>query len=228
MPHGGPISRDYWRYNFLAQMLANRGYAVLQMNFRGSHGYGNGWFSQAHQDWGGLTYDDVIDGARWAAETGIADPQRMAILGWSFGGYVALLGAVRNNDLFQWSVSIAGVSDLPKLLWDERRFISSDTAREQLGRDFDKLKNDSPLRFAEDVDMPILLVHGDADIPVDIGLTKAMVRALKKANKPHEVLILKDAGHSLLKEPDRLAMLQHVERFLGNSCFEQAAAAAAN
>jgi hypothetical protein len=116
MPHGGPIARDTWDYFFLREFLVSRGYAVLQMNFRGSSGYGDDWFYAAHQDWGGLTYDDVVDGARWAIQRGIADPKRVGIVGWSFGGYIALLGAQRNSDLFRCSVDIAGVSDLNLLM----------------------------------------------------------------------------------------------------------------
>jgi dipeptidyl aminopeptidase/acylaminoacyl peptidase len=81
MPHGGPIARDSWRYFFLRAFLANRGYAVLQMNFRGSSGYGGKWYWDAHQDWGGLTYSDIEDGARWAIKSGIADPKRICIIG---------------------------------------------------------------------------------------------------------------------------------------------------
>jgi dipeptidyl aminopeptidase/acylaminoacyl peptidase len=116
MPHGGPMARDTWGYFFLREFLVSRGYAVLQMNFRGSSGYGDDWFFAAHQDWGGLTYDDVTDGARWAIQQGIADPKRICIVGWSFGGYLALLGAQRNPDLFRCSVDIAGPSDLALLI----------------------------------------------------------------------------------------------------------------
>ena len=100
MPHGGPISRDSWGFFFLREFLVSRGYAVLQMNYRGSSGYGEKWLPDAHQDWGGLTYGDIIDGARWSIQRGIADPKRMCIVGWSFGGYSALLGAVRNAICF--------------------------------------------------------------------------------------------------------------------------------
>ncbi len=161
----------------------------------------------------------MIDGARWAISEGIADPDRVAVVGWSFGGYVALLGAVRNSDLFQCTASIAGVSDLPKLLRNSRRFVGFETTREQLGRDNQKLKDDSPLRFAKQIDIPILLVHGSADMAVDISHSKAMARALKRARKPHQLLQLKDAGHSLVKPADRLAMLEHLEEFLANDCW---------
>ena len=92
MPHGGPIARDYLEFDFLRLFLASRGYAMLQMNFRGSSGYGDAWFRAAHQDWGGLTYGDVGDAARWAVASGLADPARLCIVGWSFGGYAALMG----------------------------------------------------------------------------------------------------------------------------------------
>jgi hypothetical protein len=110
--HGGPIARDTWSYFFLREFLVSRGYAVLQMNFRGSSGYGDDWFFAAHQDWGGLTYDDVVDGARWAIQHNIADPKRRPSWAGASVDTLRLLGAQRNADLFRCAVDIAGVSDL--------------------------------------------------------------------------------------------------------------------
>ena len=214
MPHGGPIHRDSWEYFFLQQFLVSRGYAVLQMNFRGSSGYGHDWFHAAHQDWGGLTYDDVIDGARWAISTGIADPKRVAIVGWSFGGYIAELAATRNSDLFKCAISIAGVSDLKWLEAAFRNTGSLEVARQQIGTNSDKLSADSPRRHAADIKIPVLLIHGSTDPQVDVDQSRAMAAALAKANKPYEYIEIKDADHQIRRKDDRIRLLQAVEKQL--------------
>ncbi|HMN44899.1 MAG TPA: S9 family peptidase [Povalibacter sp.] len=214
MPHGGPIARDTWDFDFLRAFLVSRGYAVLQMNFRGSSGYGDNWYHAAHQDWGGLTYSDITDGARWAVSQGIADPKRMCVVGWSFGGYAALVGAVRNNDLYRCSVSIAGVADLNQLLSETRFFSNWRFAREQIGVDKEKLRADSPLRQVDKIAMPVLLVHGDKDYQVEVDHTRRMDAALKRANKPHRAVYLKDATHQLDRQSDRVTLLTEIEKFL--------------
>jgi dipeptidyl aminopeptidase/acylaminoacyl peptidase len=214
MPHGGPISRDTWRYFFLRAFLASRGYAVLQVNFRGSSGYGSDWFFAAHQDWGGLTYDDVVDGTRWAIQQGIADPQRVCIVGWSFGGYLALVGAQRNADLFRCSVSIAGLSDLGRLIDEGHNWLSDSVRRRQIGTDPEKLKRDSPRLHAEEFNVPLLMFHGDRDANAPYAQSKDMDAALTRAHKPHRFVSLPDADHQLSKESDRVTMLREVEAFL--------------
>jgi dipeptidyl aminopeptidase/acylaminoacyl peptidase len=209
MPHGGPISRVSWQFSFLRQFLVSRGYAVLQMNFRGSSGYGADWFYAAHQDWGGLTYDDITDGAKWAVSAGIADPKRMCIVGWSFGGYAALLGAVRNSDLYRCSVSIAGVSDLMVL----ERFRGK-IAERQVGTDWAKLREDSPRRHAESVAIPILMIHGDHDFQAEIEQSELMARALASAHKRFQFVSIKGASHQLGRQSDRMKLLAEVEKFL--------------
>ncbi len=214
MPHGGPISRDSWDFDFLRAFLVNRGYAVLQMNFRGSSGYGDAWYSDAHQDWGGLTYSDITDGTRWAIEQGIADPQRVCIVGWSFGGYAALLSAVRNNDLYRCSASIAGVSDLKDLLREARYYYSKAFIREQIGTDKEKLIADSPVRHADKINMPVFLIHGDKDVQADVDHSRDMASALKKADKPYKAIFIKDATHQLRRQTDRVTLLTELEKFL--------------
>jgi dienelactone hydrolase len=214
LPHGGPIARDSWRYFFLQQFLASRGYAVLQMNFRGSSGYGSDWFFAAHQDWGGLTYDDVVDGARWAVHEGIADPARICVVGWSFGGYVALLGATRNGDLFRCAVSIAGLSDLRLLLDDGYHWLGADVRQKQIGTDPEKLKRDSPRLHAGDVKIPVLLIHGDHDAQAPFKQSEVMDEALSRAGKPHRFVAIKNADHSMSAESDRITLLHEVDNFL--------------
>ena len=215
MPHGGPIARDGWHYFFLRQFLASRGYAVLQMNFRGSHGYGSEWFHAAHQDWGGKTYDDVVDGARWAVASGLADPRRVAIVGWSFGGYVALVGAQRDGGLFRCAVSIAGISDLSLLIEEESRYLNAaEVTRKQLGTDKEKLRRDSPRLHAADVQVPVLMIHGDRDAQVDLEQSQAMDKALTRAGKPHRLVMIKDADHQMSAESARVTLLREIETFL--------------
>ncbi|HWJ05559.1 MAG TPA: S9 family peptidase [Steroidobacteraceae bacterium] len=214
MPHGGPIARDSWDFDFLRAFLVSRGYAVLQMNFRGSSGYGSDWYYAAHQDWGGLTYSDITDGARWAVAQGIADPKRMCIVGWSFGGYAALLGAVRNNDLYRCSVSIAGVADLNQLLLEGRFFSGSRFRREQLGSDKEKLQADSPLRHVDRIEMPVLMIHGDKDYQVDVDHTRRMDSAMTRAKRPHRTVVIEDGTHQLERKSDRVVLLSEIEQFL--------------
>lgn len=215
LPHGGPIARDTWSYFFLREFLVSRGYAVLQMNFRGSGGYGDDWFFAAHQDWGGLSYDDVVDGARWAIQHNIADPKRMAIVGWSFGGYIALLGAQRNADLFRCAVDIAGVSDLNLLEDEGYHFINSSVIKTQIGTDKEKLKLNSPRLHADEFKVPLLMVHGDMDAQVPFEQSEDMDHALTRAGKPHQLIRIPDGDHSLSAELDRVTLLRAVETFLG-------------
>jgi dienelactone hydrolase len=214
MPHGGPIARDSWGYFFLREFLVSRGYAVLQMNFRGSSGYGDDWFFAAHQDWGGLTYDDVVDGARWAIEQKIADPRRVCIVGWSFGGYLALLGAQRNADLFRCSVDIAGVSDLGLLIDEGHNWLSSESIKKQIGTDAAKLKLNSPRMHAAEFDVPLLMLHGDSDAQVPFEQSEAMHSVLKHAGKAHRFVAVPNADHQFSAEKDRVTMLREIEAFL--------------
>ena len=214
MPHGGPIERDRWDFDFLRAFLVSRGYAVLQMNFRGSAGYGVKWRYDAHQDWGGLTYSDVTDGARWAVKQGIADPKRMCIVGWSFGGYVALLGAVRNADLYRCSISIAGISDLSLLEQQEGYFVNGAIIRQQIGTNSEKLREDSARRHAAELSIPLLMIHGDRDAQAQVEQSDAMDAALKTAGKPHEFVRISGATHQMSRESDRVTLLTSVEKFL--------------
>ena len=184
------------------------------MNFRGSSGYGDAWFRAAHQDWGGLTYSDVSDAARWAVASGLADPARVCIVGWSFGGYAALMGAERDSALYRCAASIAGVSDLTELESEERMFTSYAIEKEQIGTDPKKLREDSPVRHARDVTIPVLLVHGTHDAQVYVGRSKEMASALKSAGKPHELVLLQGESHQISGEAERAKLLETLERFL--------------
>ena len=184
------------------------------MNFRGSSGYGPDWFFAAHQDWGGLTYEDVTDATKWAIAQGIADPEKVCIVGWSFGGYEAFLGAQRNPELYRCAVSIAGIGDLAMLYDDGYHWIDSKIIQRQIGTDREKLRRDSPREHAADFQVPVLFFQGDMDAQVQSHQGDAMDKALTKAGKVHRYVKLPGADHSLHKEADRALMLREVEAFL--------------
>jgi dipeptidyl aminopeptidase/acylaminoacyl peptidase len=214
LPHDGPLARSSRNYSYLQQFLVSRGYAVLEMNFRGSNGFGTEWRRSAHQDWGGLTYSDIVDGARWAARSGIADPNRIAIVGWGFGGYAALLAATRNDGLFKCAASIAGISDLQLLERESWFTTTSGVVEEQVGSDTEKLKADSPRRHADRVSIPVLLIHGSADAQIGVDNSREMDAALRRAGKKADYLELKDADHQMADTEARTAILQAVEKLL--------------
>lgn len=203
MPHGGPHARDSWGFDPWLQFLASKGYAVLQVQFRGSTGYGEEWYEAGFRDWGGLPYNDVIDGTQWVLAQGKVDASRVCMVGASFGGYMTLLSATRNQDkLFKCAISIAGVSDLSELK-TETTFTNGGTAAKSIGLDAKKLREASPRVHAAKVNLPLMLIHGDRDITVMPDQSKAMVSALKSANIPHEVLYIKGADHYFMADPQR-------------------------
>ena len=159
MPHGGPQSRDIWDFDWLVQYMAARGYAVLQSNFRGSGGYGEDWAGDGgFQKWR-QAISDINDGAAWLIEEGIADPDRICIVGWSYGGYAALLGPLEAPDLYQCAVSIAPVTDPLTLIRENRRFLNSKAWREFVGTEEETLEHGSPLRRAAEFNVPVQLFH---------------------------------------------------------------------
>jgi dipeptidyl aminopeptidase/acylaminoacyl peptidase len=216
LPHGGPYSRDSWHFDDLLQMLVSRGYTVLQMNYRGSTGFGQAWLDAGFQGWGTVMHDDITSGARWLVKEGIADPKRMCIVGWSYGGYAALIGAVKEPDLYRCAVSIAGVSDLAKLQYQERRFYGGrQAAKNAIGSE--DLEAQSPRRRAAEIKVPVLLVHGTSDIQVRFEHSREMDKALTREHKPHEFIVIKDGDHSLTLPAMRTTLYQALERFLGQN-----------
>ena len=214
-PHGGPHARDSWGFNFMVQFLASRGYAVLQVNFRGSIGYGWEWYEAGLRNWGTVMVDDITAATRWAIAEGIADPAHVCIAGWSYGGYAALMSATREPDLYTCAVSIAGVSDLRALAREDARFYGGRKRAEYtLGTDNDELKAGSPLRAAEKIKAPVLMVHGDADIQVAVEHSRAMARALDRAGKKYELVVIKEGNHALSRYEWRETLLTRLEAFL--------------
>ncbi|MEL7022746.1 MAG: prolyl oligopeptidase family serine peptidase [Pseudomonadota bacterium] len=216
-PHGGPTARDFLRFSFDVQFWASRGYGVLQMNFRGSSGYGKAFELAGDRAWGQAMQDDITDGVHWLINAGYADADRIAIAGGSYGGYAALMGVVKEPELFQCAISFAGVSDLPKLIQRERRFIDGEYRTRFIGRlwgDRKMLAENSPAKRADEIQVPVLLLHGDRDTVVDIGQSELMAKRLKKHDVPHEYIVFEDGDHHHSMYPHRLEYLEASERFL--------------
>jgi dipeptidyl aminopeptidase/acylaminoacyl peptidase len=218
--HGGPQARDALGWNPEVQFLANRGYAVLRLNFRGSAGYGRRFEQAGHRQWGLAMQDDVADAAKWLVEQGIADPERIAIYGASYGGYSALMGVIKNPDLFRCAVSLAGVTQIPKLLQREARLygrtakhLNLETVGDWIG-DAEQLRRVSPAENAERVGAPVLIAHGDMDTVVDPDQAELMADALTRAGKPFERLVLEGEPHGLYFEATRLKFYAALESFL--------------
>ena len=217
LPHGGPTARDYLGYDYQVQFLASRGYAVLQPQFRGSTGFGATFQFAGYKQWGLLMQDDITDGARAMIEQGIADPERMCIVGGSYGGYAALTGAVVTPELYQCAVSFAGVSDIRKMIAQDRQYKFATNNPPNTGSrkdDKEQLRDTSPINNIDAIRIPVLLVHGDKDLSVGVDQSKRMAKALKKAGKPYKLVILKDGNHYLELERHRLRFLRELEAFL--------------
>jgi dipeptidyl aminopeptidase/acylaminoacyl peptidase len=217
-PHGGPHARDSWGFDSMVQFMASRGYAVLQVNFRGSIGYGYDWYEAGLRNWGTVMVDDITAATKWAIAEGIADPANTCIVGWSYGGYAALMSAVREPELYRCAVSIAGVADLRALAREDSRFYGGRQAMERiLGDDVSELKAGSPMRAADKIKAPVLLVHGDDDIQVSVDHSRRMAKALDRGRKKYEVVIIKDGNHSLSRFEWRETLLTKLEAFLATN-----------
>jgi len=209
LPHGGPSARDEWGFDWLAQFLAARGYAVIQPNYRGSAGYGEDWLSEnGFKNWQ-LSIGDINASARYLASSGIADPKRVAIVGWSYGGYAALQSVVMDPSLYKSAVAIAPVTDLSLLKQDSRNFTNSKMVREYVGSG-GHIVAGSPLRHADKIKVPVLLVHGDLDSNVSISHSDKMAAALGNA----EIVRFKGLDHYLDDSNARVEMLTKIGQLL--------------
>lgn len=213
MPHGGPGARDEWGFDWLAQYFAARGYAVLQPNFRGSAGYGEAWFQRnGFQDWK-TAIGDVNDAGRWLVREGIADPQRLGIVGWSYGGYAALQSAVLDSQLFKAIVAIAPVTDLGRLRASGQGWTNYRLARDFIGNGV-HLTTGSPAQNAAAITAPVLMFHGDLDRNVDVAHARLMDARLKAAGKPGELIVYPGLDHYLQDSNARADMLAKAGAFL--------------
>jgi dienelactone hydrolase len=218
LPHGGPHGvRDSWEYDPEVQLLASRGYAVLQVNFRGSGGYGTDFETAGYGEWGAKMQDDLTDATRWAIEQKIAAADRICIYGASYGGYAALMGAAREPDLYRCAIGYAGVYDLP-LMWDTGDTPDSNFGRAYLerviGSDVAKLRARSPVYNAQSIKAPVLLIHGKEDSRVDYQHAKRMRAALEENKKKVEWLALGGEGHGIYDENSRREVYERILQFL--------------
>ena len=223
--HGGPWARDRWgdgaTSRAMQQFLANRGYAVLQVNYRGSSGYGRAHMEKAMGEFAGRMHDDLVDGVRWAVEQGVADPQRVAIHGASYGGYSALVGATFTPEVFACAIDVVGVTDIARLLeaappyWELglpwwHRYVGNPAVPEDRAR----MNAKSPLYRAEHAQKPILIMHGVNDPRVKLEQSEWMVAALRKAGKEVEYVTFTGDGHGNQKWSNNLTMYRKTEDFL--------------
>jgi dipeptidyl aminopeptidase/acylaminoacyl peptidase len=214
MPHGGPFARDDESWDYWVQALAERGYAVVQPNFRGSSGFGTAFAKKGERQWGLGMQDDVNDALAEIARLGIADPKRAAVVGGSYGGYAALRAAQRDGALYRCAISFAGVSDLSALLKYDARFLNSGRGSDWLRGQAPDLKGVSPINFPEQFSIPVLLVHGKQDLRVPVKQSRQMADRLQKAAKTVRYIEQPEGDHHLSRQEDRLAFLQETEAFL--------------
>ena len=227
LPHGGPYGvRDHWEFNWMVQLLANRGYAVLQVNYRGSGGFGRQFLRVGFGQWGALMQDDLTDGTQYLIEQGIADARRICIYGGSYGGYAALMGAVKEPDLYRCAIGSAGVYDLPLMFKQgnipERMKGGMGYLEDALGRDQAELIKRSPSFNADKIKANILLIHGAKDKQVPIEHALAMKKALEKENKTLEWLKFKNEGHGYTDNENRKKMAATILEFLDKNIGNQA------
>lgn len=217
--HGGPWRRSTWGYDARGQWLANRGYAVLQINFRGSSGYGKDFINASRREWGGKMQDDLIDGVNWAIKHRIADPKRIAIFGYSYGGYATLMGLVSSPDVFCCGVDICGPADLityikalPPYLKPIEPLVFDRVGHPEKDADF--LKSRSPLFMVDRITKPLLIAQGANDPRVKKSATLQFVEALRKAGKVVQYVEYPDEGHGFARPENRLDFYAKAEKFL--------------
>jgi dienelactone hydrolase len=218
LPHGGPISADSMVFDPRVQFLADRGYAILQVNFRGSSGFGHGHMTAGLKRWGLEMQDDLSDALQWLVQRGTADPTRVCIVGSNYGGYAALMGVAKTPELYRCAVSFAGVTDLLDLEMHQRDFVNGAAVfSQQIGSawgDRDQLKATSPVRLADKIRAPVLLIHGTADLSVPFSQSKDMASALQRAGKRYRFIEQEDGDHHLGQQVHRTEFFRELEAFL--------------
>jgi dipeptidyl aminopeptidase/acylaminoacyl peptidase len=213
LPHGGPSDRDEWGFDWLSQYYASRGFAVLQPNFRGSAGYGDAWLQKkGFQSWR-IAIGDVLDAGRWLVAQGIADPTKLCVVGWSYGGYAALQSAVTDQSLFKAVVAIAPVTDLQALKEEHRDWSDFNLVSDMIG-DGPHVREGSPARNAEKIKVPVLMFHAAFDRNVGIAQSRLMASRLESAGVKHELVTWDDLDHHLDDSAARTEMLRKSDAFL--------------
>jgi dipeptidyl aminopeptidase/acylaminoacyl peptidase len=217
--HGGPYARDVWGYNPEAQWMANRGYICMQVNYRGSTGYGKEFLNAGNKEWGGKMHDDLIDGVDWAIEKGYADPEKVAIYGGSYGGYAALVGAAFTPDVFCCAVDIVGPSNLLTWITSVPPYwqVMKDIMYERIGNpetEEDLLRSRSPLFKANEIKIPMLIAQGANDPRVPMAESEQIVQALEENGVEHKYMLFEDEGHGFAIPENRIEFYAAAEQFL--------------
>jgi len=219
--HGGPWARDYWGYNSIHQWLANRGYAVLSVNFRGSTGFGKAFLNAGNREWGAKMHDDLVDAVQWAIDNGIADPDRICISGGSYGGYATLVGLTFTPELFACGVDIVGPSNLVTLLesippyWEPQVELFAARVgdhRTPEGREF--LLSRSPLTYVDRIQRPLLIAQGANDPRVKQSESEQIVAAMQAHGIPVTYVLYPDEGHGFVRPENRISFYAVQEAFL--------------
>lgn len=217
LPHGGPYARDVKQFDWLAQMFAGQGYAVLQMNFRGSDGFGKRFADAGRDDWV-VMQNDVEDAMRWLLDNDYADPNRSCIAGWSYGGYSALMGAANHPDLYRCAIAIAALSDIPEAMSDARKYIRGAARAERtfgaLRKDGELMRANNPVDRAADITIPVFMAHGTLDASVEFDQYEKMKRRLERAGVAGTYMSFKDEDHYMSNQANRQAMVEGIEAFL--------------
>jgi dipeptidyl aminopeptidase/acylaminoacyl peptidase len=218
--HGGPWARDYWTLDTWAQLLANRGYAVLQPNYRGSTGYGRKYLHAGDRQWGRAMHDDLVDAVEWAVAEGIADPRRVAIFGGSYGGYAALAGAAFTPNLFKCAVDLVGPSSLFTLIrtfapyWNMRAIWNARVGNPDDPADNELLTSASPLFAADRIKIPLLIAQGANDPRVKQAESEQIVAAIEKKGGIATYVLYSDEGHGFIRRPNSIDFMARTEKFL--------------
>ncbi len=217
--HGGPWARDMWGYSSEAQWFANRGYACLQINFRGSTGYGKDFVNAGDREWGAKMHDDLIDAVNWAIDEGYADPEKVAIYGGSYGGYAALVGATFTPDVFCCAVDIVGPSNLNTLIESIPPYWSTflATLKKRVGdpeTEREYLNSISPLFKADQIKIPMLIAQGANDPRVKQAEAEQIVAAMEANSVDYEYMLFPDEGHGFARPENRIKFYAGAEKFL--------------
>ena len=213
-PHGGPGARDVDGFDYWTAFFNSRGYAVFRPNFRGSTGYGYEFAQSQMQSWGLEMQDDLTDAVNWLVSEKIADPDKVCIVGASYGGYAAAMGAAKTPDLYKCAVSFAGVMSLQRLILDSRKYVNYKLVKNQIGEERSDRKARSPYYNAENIKIPLLLIHGEKDLVVDVVHSRMMADELEDLDKNFQYIELENGDHYLSIQRNRHATFKAMDEFL--------------
>lgn len=220
-PHGGPWARDNWEFNRSVQFLANRGYAVLQINFRSSEGYGHKFLQAGNKEWGTTMQYDIMDSVEWAIEQGYADRERIGIYGASYGGYTTMMQLVMYPEVYRFGINNVGPVELRRLI------LARENEEETLNfysrtighptNDRELLEAHSPLYQVENIQAPVFVIHGARDFQVRMEQADMLIRELRRHNKEHITMIKMEEGHGFRRESNVIEMYQAIEQFIAEN-----------